>query len=45
MARLAKAEIPARKGRSLLGTIIGGNYSSFDDQRSLLLSLESKRRH
>jgi non-canonical poly(A) RNA polymerase PAPD5/7 len=36
MATLDKMDFKARKGRSLLGLIIGGNYTKIEEQRKLL---------
>ncbi|KAI9850767.1 MAG: hypothetical protein M1838_005100 [Thelocarpon superellum] len=36
MDQLRHADLPARRGQSLLGCILAGNYAAFDEQRSRL---------
>jgi non-canonical poly(A) RNA polymerase PAPD5/7 len=44
MALLDSSNISTRRGQSILGCLLGGNYESFADQRSHMWSIHERSR-
>jgi len=45
MALLNRTPVERRRGASILGTILGGDYSSFKVQRQVIARMHSTRLH